>query len=276
MNLLYCLVLGAGFVTALPQISPNALHEPSAFTRRARNCDGFKNVVFNSGFHPNTFSQMSDAAANFITFGLGTSPGQIPMMPFGSMVDEAISLIASSPPEFLLTFNEPDFSYAGVTPKMDPATAAAKIAPLLAAAANSTTKLIAPVPAFTGSDWLDKFFAACNCRDAFHAYSLHVYEPTADATKKIIADFRARFGDKPLWVTEIAPGNAGCALKEEVVEGFMSEMFSWGMAQGYIEKIFWNTGNQIDGGDTNVCNSFLFDVGGNPAPLMAHFSAVTC
>jgi hypothetical protein len=77
---------------------------------------GFKNVVFNSGYSLSQFAQIQ-GASNHITFGLGSNPGQIPMMAFATDVANAVNLVNSSDaPEYMLTFNEPDYSYMGVTP----------------------------------------------------------------------------------------------------------------------------------------------------------------
>ena len=238
--------------------------------------DGFKNVVFNSGYSPSQFAQIT-TANNYITFGLGNNPGQIPMMAFASDVANAVSLVNSgNAPEYLLTFNEPDFSYAGVTPTMTPQQAADAIQPLLASP-GTVTKFIAPVTADPTSSWLTDFYAACGCQNFFHAYNIHVYLPTLDQVQSDIITFRNKFADKPLWVTEIAPGNANppCSLDWPTVGSYMDGLFNWAASTAWIEKIFWNTGNEIPN-DTNVCNSYLLDSNDQPSPLLATFSAVTC
>lgn len=197
------------------------------------------------------------------------------MMAFESDVAEAVNLVNSpNAPEFMLTFNETDFSYAGVTPTMNPGEAAAAIQPLLARP-GIKTKFIAPAIAFTETSWLEEFYAACNCQNFFHAYNVHVYIADLEDAKSNIINFRKRFANKPLWITEIAPGNAGCSLDWSTVESYMNGLYEWGASTGWIDKIFWNTGNQIPD-DTNVCNSYLLDSNGQPSPLLAAFSAVNC
>lgn len=237
---------------------------------------GFKNVVFNSGYSPSQFSQIQ-GASNYITFGLGSNFGQIPMMAFASDVANAVSLVNSpDAPEYLLTFNEPDYSYMGYTPTMTPQQAADAIKPLLASP-GTRTKFIAPVTADPLSSWLPDFYSACACQDFFHAYNIHVYLPTLEQAQSDITTFHNQFSDKALWVTEIAPGNANppCSLDWPTVESYMNDLYSWGASTGWIEKIFWNTGNQIPN-DTNVCNSYLLDSNDQPSPLLATFSAVNC
>ena len=237
---------------------------------------GFKNVVFNGGYSPSQFSQIT-GAANWITFGLGSNPGQIPMMAFQTDVAAAVTLVNSdNAPEYLLTFNEPDFSYMGYTPTMTPQQAADAIQPLLASP-GTKTKFIAPVTANPSSDWLPTFFAACKCQNFFHAYNIHVYLPTLGQAQDDINNFHNAFADKPLWVTEIAPGNANpaCSLDWPTVDSFLNGLFSWGAKTGWIEKIFWNTGNEILN-DNNVCNSYLLDTNSKPSPLLAAYSAADC
>jgi hypothetical protein len=236
----------------------------------------FVNVVFNGGYSPSQFSQIP-GASNWITFGLGSNPGQIPMMAFASDVADAVSMVnGPNPPEYMLTFNEPDYSYDNITPTMTPQEAATAIAPLLASPGTST-KFIAPVTADPTSDWLPQFYEACNCQSFFHAYNIHVYLPDTTDAENDITNFHNTYNDKPLWVTEIAPGNANpsCSLSWDDVSQFMDQIYSWGASTGWVERIFWNTGNEIPN-DTNVCNSYLLDSNSNPSPLLATFDSLNC
>ena len=237
---------------------------------------GFKNVVFNSGYSLSQFAQIQ-GASNYITFGLGSNPGQIPMMAFATDVANAVNLVNSSDaPEYMLTFNEPDYSYMGVTPTMTPQQAADAIQPLLDSP-GSNTKFIAPVTADPTSSWLPDFYAACDCKSFFHAYNIHVYLPTIEQAESDITTFHNTFFDKPIWVTEIAPGNANppCSLDWPTVESYLTSLFSWGASTGWVEKIFWNTGNEILN-DNNVCNSYLLDTNDQPSPLLATFTSANC
>ena len=253
-----------------------AAPNPAASTQKLekRDCPaGFKNVVFNGGSTPDQFNQIT-GAANWLTFGLGTNPGQIPMMAFASDVQNAVAMVnGDSPPEWMLTFNEPDYSYAGVSPTMSPQDAATAIAPLLASP-GTATKFVAPVTADPTSDWLTDFYAACNCQSFFSAYNIHVYLPDSASAEADITTFHNKFADKPLWVTEIAPGNANpsCSLSWDQAGQYMNDIYSWGAAQGWIDKIFWNSGNQIPN-DSNVCNSYLLDSNDQPTPLLTTYYA---
>ncbi|KAL8968916.1 MAG: hypothetical protein Q9197_004616 [Variospora fuerteventurae] len=112
----------------------------------------------------------------------------------GRNVAEAVNLVnGPNPPPWMLTFNEPDYSYKGFTPKMSPQEAAEAIKPLLAKPGKNT--------------------------------------------------FRPNELDKPIWITEIAAGNTGCSLGWDAVHQYMKDIYKFAMNSGYIDRVFWNTGN---------------------------------
>lgn len=243
-----------------------------------------KGVTFNSGYDVNQFDKIG-AADNWITFGLDISgtPSQnakdahIPMMAFDTDVDAAVDLVNSpNAPEWMLTFNEPDWAYAGHTPTMTAQQASDSIQRLIKRP-GTTTKFVAPVTAVNVT-WLPDFFNICGCKDLFSAYNVHIYQPTLQGVKDILNDHRKEFGDKPTWITEIAPGNANpaCSVDWAAAAEFMKGLYSFAKNSGFIDRVFWNTGNQIDGGDTNVCNSYLLDSGNNPSPLLDTYQKVGC
>ncbi|KAL8865531.1 MAG: hypothetical protein Q9174_006835, partial [Haloplaca sp. 1 TL-2023] len=156
----------------------------------AGNCGAMKGVCFNGGMKAEMYDKIT-TASTWTTFQLsipggGASPRTagdfIPMMAFARDVAEAIKMVNSdNPPEWLLTFNEPDFSYEGVTPptpRMDPKEAAAAIVPLLADR-GTKTKFVAPATADSSGNWQELFFEECGCRDFFSAYNVHSYHPTS-------------------------------------------------------------------------------------------------
>lgn len=297
---MYFICALASLLAALSSASPFPPQQPSELVERQSNAPSnnnttpppnaggcpptLKSVTFNGGFHPDMFDTI-DAAANWISFGLNAASGgspkaqaaYIPMMAFASDVAEAVSLVTGpNPPVWMLTFNEPDFSYMDKTPKMSPQEAADAIAPLLKA--QTTTKFVAPVTANSDGVWLDQFYVACGCKDFFHAYNIHIYAPTAQQITDTLSTFHAKFTDKPLWLTEVAPGMAtpACSLEWDTVKGVMNDVYRFAAGSGFVDRVFWNSGNEIGGGDINVCNSFLLDAGGSPSPLLEHYQAVTC
>lgn len=244
-----------------------------------------KGVVFNGGYNAGMFDTIG-AADHWVTFGMdisgtGSAAAQaahIPMVAFASDVPAAVNLVSGpNPPEWLLTFNEPDYAYDGSSPTMTPQQASDAIQPLLKIA-HPKTKFVAPVTADPTTDWLPQFYAVCNCQSFFSAYNIHIYHPTWDETKSQLTAFRAKFGDKPTWLTEVAPGGAqpACSLSTEQVGGFMKSVYGFAKTSGWVDRVFWNTGNQIGAGDHNVCNSYLLNTDGTPSALLDAFKKVDC
>ncbi|KAL8950168.1 MAG: hypothetical protein Q9222_003775 [Ikaeria aurantiellina] len=249
-------------------------------------CAAMKGIVFNGGMKPAMYDKIT-TATQWITFQLDipgsgassrTIKDHIPMMAFASHVPDAIKLVnGDNPPEWLLTFNEPDFSYEG-TPKMNPQEAADAIKPLIAQPGKST-KFVAPATAAMDGNWQQAFYDACGCKDFFSAYNMHIYNADAKASTGVMQDFHKKFGaDKPLWVTEIAPGQAGCSVSWDAAGEYMKYIYKYAMNSGFVEKIFWNSGNQLNNGDQNVCNSWLMsnDDSMNPSPLMQMYEDEDC
>ncbi|KAL9580463.1 MAG: hypothetical protein Q9212_004482 [Teloschistes hypoglaucus] len=266
--------------------STNTLSTSTSGGGGSGNCGGLKGVCFNGGFQPAMYDKIT-TASDWITFQMGipgsassrTTKDHIPMMPFASNVAEAVKLVnGPNPPAWLLTFNEPDFSYTGVTPgtpTMTPEQAAAAIKPLLDQPGTST-KYVAPATADSSGRWQEDFFAACKCKDFFSAYNMHQYNKDSGAVIDAVTAYHSKFSDKPLWITEIAPGNAGCSVSWDQAGQFMKDIFKFAKNSGFVDKVFWNSGNQLTNGDTNVCNSWLIDSSGNPGPLLAAYEAMDC
>ncbi|KAI4233413.1 MAG: hypothetical protein L6R40_007077 [Gallowayella cf. fulva] len=247
-------------------------------------CGSMKGVCFNSGMKPSMYDEMT-TASDWITFGMdipggpGSSRAQqdhIPMMAFAKHVPDAVKLVnGPNPPEWLLTFNEPDFSYNGVTPKMTGKEAADAIKDLLAKP-GSKTKFVAPATADPNHPFLEEFFAECKCKDFFSAYNMHQYNPSSAQIISNIKSYHGKWNDKPLWITEVAPGGANCAMGPNDVGKFMKDIYGFAKGSGFVDKVFWNTGNQIDASDHNVCNSWLVDASGKPGPLLPIFESIDC
>ncbi|KAL8728781.1 MAG: hypothetical protein Q9166_005159 [cf. Caloplaca sp. 2 TL-2023] len=257
---------------------------PTTSGRGSGGCGKMKGVCFNGGMQPSMYDKMT-SASDWITFGLDIPGGpassraqqdHIPMMAFATHVPDAVKLVnGPNAPEWLLTFNEPDYSYMGWTPTMTGKEAADAIKDLLASP-GTKTKFVAPATADPDNHFLEEFFEHCKCKDFFSAYNMHQYHPTSAEVIKNVQDYHNKWNDKPLWLTEVAPGGANCGMSWEESGKFMKEIYQFAGKSGFLEKVFWNTGNQIDAKDTNVCNSWLVDGSGNPGPLLPMFEAVDC
>lgn len=242
----------------------------------------YKGVVFNANYNAGQFDTIG-SADHWLTFGLsiaGTptakdTSGHIPMMAFASDVPSAVAMVnptdGSQPPTWMLTFNEPDLPYPGnpPSPTMSPQEASDAIQPLLKNPGKGT-QYVAPVTADPTSDWLPQFYTACGCQSFFSAYNIHIYQPTVQGVYDEITAFHTKFGDKHIWVTEIAPnaGDVGFAAT------FMQQIYSWTHAQGWVDRVFWNSGNWLQ--DANIINSCLLDAGSNPTALLGTYAGLSC
>ncbi|KAK4690334.1 hypothetical protein P7C71_g6434, partial [Lecanoromycetidae sp. Uapishka_2] len=246
-----------------------------------------KAITFNGGYDVSQFDKIG-AASNWITFGLSISgtptsralAAHIPMMAFSSDVSSAVNLVnGPNPPAWMLTFNEPDYAYPGnpPSPTMSPQEASDAIQPLLKSPGTGT-KFVAPVTADPESDWLPNFYSICQCQGFFSAYNIHIYLPTVDQVTSELTSFHGKFSDKPIWLTEVAPGNAqpACSVSWDAAGVFMEGVYKWAAGSGFVDRVFWNSGNQVGGGDTNVCNSYLLDMSDDPSPLLATYQNVSC
>ncbi|KAL8932147.1 MAG: hypothetical protein Q9211_006498 [Gyalolechia sp. 1 TL-2023] len=248
------------------------------------NCGALKGICFNGGMQPSMYDKIT-TATEWITFQLNmpggaasgrTTQDHVPMMAFAEHVSAAVEMVnGPNPPPWMITFNEPDFSYMGWTPTMTPEEAAKAIQPLLDRPGTST-KYVAPAVVNFGGDWHDRFFAACGCKDFFSAYNIHQYHKESSAVINDVTSFHNRWNDKPLWITEVAPGNAGCSLSWDQAGSFMKDIYKFAKSSGFVERVFWNSGNQLTNADENVCNSWLLDKDGNPGPLLEMYEKVDC
>lgn len=103
---------------------------------------------------------------------------------------------------------------------------------------------------------------------------MHSYTSEAENVIKDIEAYHSKWNDKPIWITELAPG--GCGKSPEKVGQFFKDVFKFSKDSGYVDKVMWNTGNQIDQKDTNVCDSWLVDGSGKPGPLLDIFESMDC
>ncbi|KAI4162247.1 MAG: hypothetical protein LQ342_004115 [Letrouitia transgressa] len=256
--------------------------------RAAAGCPEFmKGVTFNGGVTPAQVN-MIKGLDNWITFGPdipgGAAEGQaatafIPMMAFEKDIPRAKEIINSSHPEWMLTFNEPDHKYdiGPGSPTME-AGYAAQVIQQVKPLAGGTTKFVAPATADPYDPWHDNFYAACDCQNMFSAYNVHLYTTDLAKVNKTLTDFHARFPDKPIWLTEIAPGMATppCSVPWDAAADFMRGVYRFAKESGFIDRVFWNSGNQLLNGDTNVCNSWLVDAGLQSSPLLDVYASIDC
>ena len=119
-----------------------------------------------------------------------TSPslnaGQIHQVMDPTDVSAAVQLLQNNPPQYLTIFNEPDYSYQGLTPLTSATDAAKDLQPLFAASHPKTTYL-SPALANASSDWLPTFRDACNgCMSQIPIIAMHLYNQGTNAALALI------------------------------------------------------------------------------------------
>ncbi|KAI9765397.1 MAG: hypothetical protein M1835_007381 [Candelina submexicana] len=300
-GLISALVLAAG-ITASPT---GLLHRQanntgtSTATGGPLQCPpGFRNVVFNTvapgqaNWQQRFQNVMSAGVTNWIGFSVtpisqnqnygkpSFSPdsNQIPLIMSPDDISYATNNILNQNGAVVGVFNEPDFSYLGVTYKNDAAPLAKIAKPFFDAAMDKSTMLLSPALAFTSSGYLEEFYANCaGCEARTSIISIHIYNANPDAAIGLIQGVRAKHPTKDIWITELAPassphqdstnsGGSVCNLSAAETQAWMVKVLTFAAKSGYVKKVFWNTGEwSPDFGDQ--CNPSLTDATGALTPL---------
>ncbi len=184
----------------------------------------------------------------------------------------AITMVQGpNPPRYLELFNEPDFSFKNFTPVTDAVTAAKNLAGLFSIP-HPQTSYVSPALMNANSDWLTTFKSNCNgCFDQIPIIAMHVYNPDPQGVMDQITQLHATWPDKKIWITELSPATSGCSMQANDMATFMSTLFPKITALGYVDKIFWNSGEwdtPAINGAPDGCNPALTDGGGNPTPVL--------
>ncbi|DBA93211.1 TPA: target of Sbf [Trebouxia sp. C0005] len=176
-------------------------------------------------------------------------------------------------PQYLLTFNEPNYAFGGGTPTnvVDPVTAAGLWPQLMNYFDPLGIQFIAPSAidcsgdpychnVETAAGWLSAFQSALNSNsatagawDAIHALSYHTYATDLESIISETTSLYQQFG-KPIWITEIASG-ADSSMEANVA--LMEAFVPWANSQSWIERYFWNQATPAEGTDANIQNSYL-------------------
>ncbi|KAI9750263.1 MAG: hypothetical protein M4579_006542 [Chaenotheca gracillima] len=261
--------------------------------KRAVICpEGFRNVVFNgpANDEPNWPGRFNDiqqyGVDNWIGFTMdpngaadaAMNAGQMRLVMEPSQIPAAVSLVSGQAgelaPKYLAIFNEPDLTFTG-TPLTSAADAAAAVQPLLAA--YTTTQFISPAPAYSWSSYLPDFFANCQCEAQFPIIAMHLYQKDPTKAISMIQDVHNQFPTKHIWLTEIAPASdpaQGCMLDPAGVIDWMNTVLSWAAQSGYVDKVFWNSGEYgtIYPDNPTLCNPSLTNMDSTPTDLLLNYA----
>lgn len=197
---------------------------------------------------------------------------QIHVVMDGRDVEEGLKMVQSeNPPAYLEFYNEPDFSFMGFTPLTDPIPAAQELAKFFSVP-HPKTQYISPALMDANGPWLKTFFANCNnCLDQIPIIGLHVYNPEVQGVMDQINTLHATYPDKKIWITELSPATKDCSMDMAKMTTYMQDLISQMAATGYVEKVFWNSGEwdaPAINGAPEACNPALTDASGNPTPVL--------
>lgn len=184
----------------------------------------------------------------------------------------AIELLKSpNAPPYLGLFNEPDFSFAGATKVIDPEPAAENLIELFNTP-HPKTQLVSPALMDANSDWLPRFKAACNgCFDQIPIIAAHLYNHKVADSMYLIEKLHGTWPDKKIWITELSPASKECDLDAAGIDKYMKELIPALINLGYVEKIFWNSGEWGMPAINNAppaCNPALTDAQGKGTPIL--------
>jgi len=198
-------------------------------------------------------------------------------------IDAAVSMVqGSSPPPYLQLFNEPDFSFENLTIITDAIPSAKDLARLFDIPHPKTT-YISPALMNANSDWLTIFRDNCNnCFDQIPIVAMHVYNPSPQGVLDQITQLHSTFPTKKIWITELSPATAGCNLQNtgtgpNTIADYMNTLIPAIMKLGYVEKIFWNSGEWESPAINSApdhCNPSLVDANGNPTDVLKAYGTV--
>lgn len=210
------------------------------------------NVQFLVGFTQNTIDQSptyQGPSGQAASTTCSVNQAQIKQCMDPRDVTAAVSMITSpNPPEYLVLFNEPDYSYENITPLTSPQQAASALAPIFSV--KTTTQFLSPAVAFTNTMWLNDFNNACDkCIDKhIPIIAAHIYNKLVDQVMLQITTLHKAWPDKRIWITELAPASSadqGCELDAQRVISWMQSLLPQIVALGYVDRVFWNHGESV-------------------------------
>nr|QOL01295.1 putative extracellular protein TR9_096 [Trebouxia lynnae] len=264
----------------MTESSPPAQASAAAVSTSGASC-GKKGVVYDFFFQYGPAVQVTNSDY-WLNFDAGfdgsiTDPAIIakhqPMVWGTDRIESAFGAISSlaTKPQYLLTFNEPNYAFGGGTPSnvVDPVTAAGLWPQLMSTFGPLGIQFVAPSAidcagdgnchnVGTAAGWLSQFRDTLNANtpgawDAIHALSYHTYAQDLGSIVSGATSLYQQFG-KPIWITEIAAGG-GASMQSNV--DLMNAFLPWANSQPWIERYFWNQATPAEGNDANIQNSYL-------------------
>ena len=235
-------------------------------------------LSFQVGFSLKTLDQQADynlSPTQDSQLSAAFNKAQIPIVMDHTYIQDAVTMLANNPPPYLELFNEPDFSFEGLTLTEDAGPSASDLKTLFDTP-HPNTKFISPALANANSPWLSTFFQACNgCIDQIDAIAMHIYNPDPQAVIDQITQLYNTW-KKPIWITELSPAAAGCSLNPTTMATYINMLIPQILKLGYVEKIFWNSG-ESDSTPINSapapCNPNLTNMDGSATAVLQALGA---
>lgn len=227
-------------------------------------------VGFALGYLNTTTTYDTGSGAAAVTTSLDNT--QIHQVMDPTEVSAALTLLKTNPPPYLTLFNEPDYSYGGVTPLTSATDAANDLQPLFAASHPDTTYL-SPALADANSGWLTTFRDSCDgCMSQIPIITMHLYNQDPTAALSLIKQLHQTWPDKRIWITELAPGTGnGCSLDTEGIISWLNTLIPQIVELGYVDRIFWNCG---ESSSASTCKTDLTNNDGSPTAILKAYSAI--
>ena len=192
-------------------------------------------------------------------------------------IQDALTMLKNNPPPYLELFNEPDFSFEGLTLTEDAGPSASDLK-ILFDTPHPNTKYISPALMNANGPWLPAFFQACDgCIDQIDVIALHVYNPDPQGVMAQITQLYSTY-KKTIWITELSPAASGCSLNPTTMAtNYINTLIPQIIKLGYVEKIFWNSG-EYDSTPINSaptpCNPNLTNMDGSATSVLQALGAV--
>ena len=235
-------------------------------------------LSFLVGFSLKTLDQQDDynlSPTQKTQLGGAFNKAQIPIVMDTTYINDAVTMLANNPPPYLELFNEPDFSFEGLTLTEDAGPSATDLKKLFDAP-HPNTKYISPALANANSDWLSTFFSSCNgCLDQIDVIAMHIYNPKPEDVIGLITQLHDKWG-KTIWITELSPAADSCDLDPTSMATYTNTLIPMILKLGYVEKIFWNSGEPDSPAINSApapCNPSLTNADGSATAVLQALGA---
>ena len=109
--------------------------------------------------------------------------------------------------------------------------------------------------------------------------SAHVYKPSPGEAIAMIETLHNTWPNQKIWITELARScdpAQGCTMDEQGVIEWMNDVIPGIVALGYVERVFWNSGEagRLCPDNPGLCKPSLTNDDGSPTALLRAYGAI--